>query len=166
MDPLTLTNQALEYLKLNFTIKDFQLKVVSNYFDGKDCFCVAGTGAGKSLTYTLCPIIMDLKESLAPALTESSRDRILYHIVIIIQPLVSLMRVQRDKLVKMGLQALYLGDDESKAEVVKGIFKKKYNYIILSPETATSDWFLEALHHIRKEVACLFVDESHCVKTL
>ena len=109
MDTIDLINKSIDYLNLDIVPRDFQMKVISHYCDGKDTFCIAGCGYGKSLTYTLCPIIMDMKKGFMPH-TGNDGEKILHHIVIVVQPLVSLMKNQRDKLLHLGLRAVYVGD--------------------------------------------------------
>ena len=93
-------------------------------------------------------------------------DKSFHHIVVVVQPLKSLMKNQLNKLCGLGLKATYIGDEEDREELEANLISGKYNYIILSPESATSPWFLNILLQIRKKIACLFIDESHCVKTL
>ena len=37
----------------NFQLKGFQKEVIRSYTEREDVFCVAGTGAGKSITFAL-----------------------------------------------------------------------------------------------------------------
>ena len=152
---------AIMYLKLGIEARPFQKQVIENYITGRDCFCIAGTGAGKSLTYTLAPVIFDLKKGILPSKCEDTC--IINHAVVIIQPLKSLMKSQRDKLLSLGLKALYVGDEDSGADIND---MKDYNYIIASPESAISEKFLTAIRQLKKSICCVFVDESHCVQTL
>lgn len=159
--------ESLQYLGLHFIAKDFQKNVITNYANGKDCFCVAGTGAGKSICYILCPLVMDLKIGLSFNHADHLDAKLFTTISIIVQPLKSLMKTQKNKLQQLGLQAIYVGDEDGDVQQIKkDICSRKYNYIILSPESATADWFIGALHDVRKDVAAIFVDESHCVKTM
>ena len=130
---------SLKALDLQLDIKEFQRSVIEQYSQGNDCFCVAGTGAGKSLIYILCPFIMDILAGIDIADNAS-----LHSIVLIVQPLKALMRDQKDKLLKLGLAATYVGEDDL-LELNRGV----HNYIIASPETATSTSFLKSIETIK-----------------
>ena len=145
---------ALNELKENLTLKSFQLKVISSYIEGEDCFCVAPTGAGKSLIFKVAPLVIQSMSTGVKANREN-----LHTNVLIIQPLRGLMKEQCKKLSNMGMKAVYLGDDSTDLKDVK-----KNNYIICSPETACTRQFCEVLSTLN--ISCVFVDESHCIKTL
>ena len=147
-------------------MKSFQQKVITNYAEGKDCFCVAGTGAGKSLTYILCPVIMDLQQGLTVTTVEGTLK--LESVVLIIQPLKSLMKDQKQKLTDLKLKCIYLGEEDGVVQSwdVTGTRKGDYNYIIAAPESMVSDRFLSVLENLRDKIKCVFVDESHCIQTL
>ena len=139
------------------SIKQFQKDVIESYSKGSDVFCISGTGSGKSLTYILCPFVQDYilqKQSM----TKDSLDTI----ALIIQPLKSLMKDQCRKLKSLGLKATYVGDEHD----FSGMTSNKFNYIIASPETAISQAFLDTIESLKKNIACIFVDESHCIQTL
>jgi superfamily II DNA helicase RecQ len=157
-------NQAMSYLDFTFKVHPFQKDVIEHYMSGRDCFCIAGTGAGKSLTYILCPIVMDLCKNILPSESDD-KTYILHHVTIIIQPLKALMKSQRDKLASNGLKTIYLGDEDASTSI-KELRDGKYNYIIASPESATSAKFLDEIFKIRSKIACVFIDESHCIQTL
>jgi superfamily II DNA helicase RecQ len=148
---------ALAFIRCDFTLKDFQLEVIKSYYAGKDCFCVAGTGAGKSLTYILCPIILDYKRG--HTVTEENG---MNSIVLIVQPLQSLMADQHQKLLDLKLKATYVGEDKD----IEGIKEGQYNYIIASPESVITKSFLKVLHVLHQHIGCVIVDESHCIQTL
>ena len=86
--------------KQGMDLKDFQKRVINTYASGKDCFCVAPTGSGKSLTFVLAPFIFDYKLE-----TQNS-------IALIVQPLVALMKEQVKKLDDISVPAIYLGDKD------------------------------------------------------
>ena len=68
--------------KQDIKLKDFQKSVIKSYASNKDCFCVAPTGSGKSLTFVLAPFIFDHKLERLDS------------IALIVQPLVALMKEQ------------------------------------------------------------------------
>ena len=52
-------NCATKILDINFELKSFQKDVVTQFAKGKDCFCIAPTGSGKSLTFRMAPYVID-----------------------------------------------------------------------------------------------------------
>ena len=146
---------SLKCISLNVSIKQFQKDVINSYIDGLDTFCVAGTGCGKSMTYILCPILHDILKYGKNISLES-----LISVVIIVQPLKSLMNDQVSKLKILGLKATYVGEDQDYTGM------SGYNYIIASPETISSSQFRKTLDEMRKKIVCIFVDESHCIQSL
>lgn len=148
---------ALQCLKLDITIHNYQQQVIESYGTGLDTFCVAGTGRGKSLTYILCPFIHDyLKYG------ESTSVINLESVIIVIQPLTSLMKDQVAKLKALGLKATYVGEEQD----FSGMDEHLYNYIIASPETAVTPKFQEVLQKLKGHIKCIFIDESHCIQSL
>ena len=150
-------SHGIKCLSLPITVKDFQKDVIASYMLGKDCFCTAGTGAGKSLTYILCPFVSDFKSHNKCV----TRDNV-QSVALIIQPLKSLMKDQHKKMISLGLKATYVGEDHD----FDGMTSQQYNYIIVSPESAISSRFLDLTDSIGMKIACIFVDESHCIQTL
>ena len=86
----------------------------------------------------------------------------LHTVALIIQPLKALMKDQCSTLQDMGLKATYVGEEQD----FKGISFKNFNYIIASPETATSQRFLDTIAALKACIGCIFIDESHCIQTL
>ena len=62
---------------------------------------------------------------------------------LIIQPLVSVMRNQRDKVIALGFNAINISDVKERGmqDTLQNVIVKKYKYIILLPEIATPDSF-------------------------
>lgn len=149
-------SHSITTLSLDVSIKPFQKEVIESYMDGTDVFCVAGTGCGKSLTYILCPLLFDYQK-FGNVTVES-----LSSIVLIIQPLKALMNDQHTKLISLGLKSTYVGEDHD----YDGMSGAGYNYIIASPETAVSANFKDLLQSLKKNIVCLFIDESHCIQSL
>lgn len=86
--------------KEGLVLKDFQRKVIETYASGKDCFCVAPTRSGKSLTFVLAPFIFDYKLQRQNSMA------------LIVQPLVALMKEHVKKLNDISVPAVYLGDKD------------------------------------------------------
>ena len=74
-------------------IKPEQLKVVSHFLKGKDCFVILPTGYGKSLCFALLPLVFNTLRS-----TRSS-------IVIFVTPLISIMQSMVEEYQSRGLKA-------------------------------------------------------------
>ena len=125
--------------------------------NGYDTFCVSGTGSEKSLTYILWPLLYDFEKY-----GKSIKLEQLESIIIIIQPLKSLMRDQVEKLKKHGLRATYVGEDHD----YEGMTAQSYNYIIASPESASTSEFRDMIDRLKDKVKGLFIDESHCIQSL
>ena len=104
---------------------------MAEYSTGKDCFCIAPTGAGKSITFRLAPFIMDYLCGLRDAAYTHS-------IVIVIQPLHALMKEQARIVNESGASRIYVSEDFSDYDKMK---TGAYNFIFAAPETATSDKF-------------------------
>ena len=154
-------DEAIEHskrcLSVDVTLKSFQREVIESYVNGSDCYCVAGTGCGKSLTYILCPLVLDFKRYGKSVCVDTINS-----VVLIIQPLKALMKDQVSKLKSLGLRATYVGEEHD----YDGMKGQSYNYIISSPETAVSSTFRDLLETLRTNIVCIFVDESHCIQSL
>ncbi len=74
-------------------LKDKQVTMISHVLEGKDSFGVFPTGFGKSVVFTLVPLIIDL-------ISEKPG-----HIALVCSPLRSLMYDQCASLTKMGVSA-------------------------------------------------------------
>ena len=53
---------AVDYLQCDFELRLFQSDVIKSYIEQKDVFAIAGTGAGKSMTYiSYVPFVFDIQ---------------------------------------------------------------------------------------------------------
>ena len=138
--------------KQGMDLKDFQKRVINTYASGKDCFCVAPTGSGKSLTFVLAPFIFDYKLE-----TQNS-------IALIVQPLVALMKEQVKKLDDISVPAIYLGDKDD--VTYDKIMTNNCKFIIGAPESLLHDKFTTLLRNLRDNISVIFIDESHCIKSM
>ena len=85
------------------------------YLNGQNCFAIAPTGSGKSMTYILSPFLFSFMHG-----SNSS-------CVILVQPLVALMKEQVAKMKDMGISAIYLGDSDTDLNGIKiGKYNKKF----------------------------------------
>ena len=158
----TAITKSLQILDMSIELKDFQRNVINAYVKGRDCFCVAPTGAEKSITYTICPLVMDFMTGGSAEPRKEGNKITIQSAVLIVQPLKSLMKDQKSKLMDMGLNAIYVGEEKD----TEGLLGGSYNYIITSPESAVSPSMLSVLGEIKHRIKCVFIDESHCIQTL
>ncbi len=102
-----------------------QQEAVHAFVSGHDVFVSLPTGSGKSLCYTMLPIVFDRVRGL----TDSPAS-----ILIVVSPLISLMKDQMNSLRSKGLSAVYAGDarEEGKLEDVR---HGKCQILLISPES-------------------------------
>ena len=84
-----------------YELRDYQRKTIEAYLSGKDVFVSAPTGVGKSLTFELWLHTLS----------------IVYAIVLVIVPLMSLMKDQVSNLNSLGMRASFVGDDCSEEQL-------------------------------------------------
>ncbi len=135
-------------LKKFFGFDDFrgrQEEVVRHLLDGKDCFVIMPTGAGKSLCYQLPSIIME-------------------GTALVISPLIALMKNQVDQMSALGIEAGFLNSsmsradyDEVKRKAIDGVLKLLY----VAPESLVKEEFIDFLRQAK--VAFVAIDEAHCI---
>ena len=137
-----------QILKTRFGYDGFrplQEEVIRTALDGRDCFALMPTGAGKSICYQLPAIAM---RGLA----------------IVVSPLIALMKDQVDALRSNGVNAAFLNSAQSWDEqnaVRKSAFEKRLDLLYVAPERipqAAFRHFLEAV-----DVSLIAVDEAHCI---
>ena len=130
--------------------RDYQRKTIEAYLSGKDFFVSAPTGAGKSLTFELAPYTFD------HFFGEACNT-----IVFVIVPLISLMKDQVSNLNSRGIRASYVGDDCSE-EQVEDILNLKEKIVFGSPEAILNN-YRHIFRHLKRNMKCVFIDESHCI---
>ena len=79
---------------LNFFLKKEQMQALSEYVKGKDVVANLPTGYGKSLIYSLCPLVCDNLQNV-----NSKKER---SMLLLISPLTALMDDQRLSLTQLG----------------------------------------------------------------
>lgn len=140
------------FLRLLFRKIDFrpgQLPIISRALQLKSVIGLLPTGAGKSLTYQLAAF-------LQPG------------IVIVVDPLISLMKDQYDGLLKNGIDiATFINSSVvNKAERENEMKESKKLFVFLSPERLTIDDFRKSLRDMRDNHVYFsygVIDEVHCV---
>ena len=110
----------------------------------------APTGAGKSLTFELAPCTFD-----------HFFGKACNTIVFVIVPLISLMKDQVSNLNSRGIRASYVGDDCSE-EQVEDILNLKEKIVFGSPEAILNN-YRHIFRHLKRNMKCVFIDESHCI---
>jgi ATP-dependent DNA helicase RecQ len=139
---------ARQILKSVFGYEDFistQAQVIHNVLAGRDTLAVMPTGGGKSLCYQV------------PAL-------IFQGLTVVVSPLISLMQDQIQQLQQNGVAAALLNSMLSADEYRRNkdlIRNGQAKLLYVAPETLLKPGLMDLLASAR--VACLAVDEVHCV---
>ena len=125
--------------------RPLQEEIVQTALDGRDCFALMPTGAGKSLCYQLPALAMD-------------------GLTIVISPLIALMKDQVDALRSNGVAAAFLNSSQSWDEqnaVRKAAFEKNLDLLYVAPERIPQPAFRHFLDAVN--VSLIAVDEAHCI---
>ena len=146
--PSTLTQIPLDILKNVFGHEQFrplQKDIIDHILKGQDALIVLPTGGGKSLCYQLPALIFD-------------------GVTVVVSPLISLMQDQVTQLENRGIRAAFLNHTVRDAEYVATMQRVRQNEIkllYLAPETLVRPEILVMLDEA--DVACLAIDEAHCI---
>ena len=139
---------ALEILQNVFghkAFRPFQKDIIDHILTGQDALIVLPTGGGKSLCYQL------------PALMFEG-------VTVVVSPLISLMQDQVMQLQNRGIRAAFLNSTLSYSEqatIMQRVKQGKIKLLYLAPETLVRPEILVMLDE--SEVACLAIDEAHCI---
>lgn len=141
---------AIAFPKLEFELKPFQKKIITNVVDNGNTLCIMPTGGGKSVIYWMSAVELD-------------------GIAIVISPLTSLIDEQAMKIEEQGYEVLKLHGGipaikqmKMLTEFAKGKLNPKF--IFISPEKMATDGYLEhCLKKRKKDIKLLVIDEVHCV---
>ena len=137
-------------LKTIFGYDEFrplQKDIITNVLKGRDTLAVMPTGGGKSLCYQLPALIM-------PGIT------------VVVSPLISLMQDQVASLKTAGIQSAFLNSTQSWEEycdAVNNIKSGEIKIVYVSPEGLATNRILELLSSPELKIACITIDEAHCV---
>ena len=146
--PQMLLQAPLEILKNVFGHEKFralQEKIINHILNRHDALIVLPTGGGKSLCYQL------------PAL-------IFKGVTVVVSPLISLMQDQVMQLQERGIHAVFLNSTLNHPEYVATMQRVKRGEVKLlyvAPETLMRPEILLMLDE--SNVACLAIDEAHCI---
>ena len=136
--------------KLDFTLKDFQKKVITNVVEKDSTLCIMPTGGGKSAIYWMAAA--ELKG-----------------ICIVISPLTALIAEQSQKIAEQGYQTLEIHggiDPMKQMSILSDFANKKTNpaFIFASPEKIATDGYFEyCLKQRKDDINLVVIDEVHCV---
>ena len=129
------------------SFRPLQKDIISNVLKGHDTLAVMPTGGGKSLCYQL------------PAL-------ILEGITVVVSPLISLMQDQVTSLETAGIHSAFLNSSLSWEDYCKStdeIKSGEVKIIYVSPEGLATQRIRELLSSPELKIACITIDEAHCV---
>ena len=135
-------------MKGTFGLSSFrpgQENVINSVMEGIDTVAIMPTGAGKSLCYQL------------PALH-------LPGTTIVVSPLISLMKDQKDKLQELGVSARQINStvpDREIADSMAAIREGTIDFVFATPERLEDPEFVQTLATIGVDL--FVVDEAHCL---
>lgn len=127
------------------SFRPLQEEIMRDSLAGRDVFALLPTGGGKSLCFQLPALVR-------PGLT------------VVISPLIALMKDQVDALRANGVAATFLNSTLSEAERSerwRGLNRGGFKLLYLAPERLMAGTLLDDLR--RWGVACVAVDEAHCI---
>ena len=143
-----MTSPVTTILKNVFGYDSFwplQEEVIGHILERKDALIVMPTGGGKSLCYQIPALIID-------------------GLTVVVSPLISLMKDQVDQLRECGVPAIFLNSSLDMDEYRRHVALLKSNTVKLlyvAPETLSLPNTLALLTSLN--VACIAVDEAHCI---
>ncbi|MSQ64597.1 MAG: DNA helicase RecQ [Opitutus sp.] len=127
------------------TFRPLQREIIDATLAGRDVFALLPTGGGKSLCFQLPALVR-------PGLT------------VVVSPLIALMKDQVDALQASGVAATFLNStldaDESRSRL-RGLHRGEFKLLYAAPERLMLEGWAENLK--AWDVACLAIDEAHCV---
>jgi ATP-dependent DNA helicase RecQ len=127
------------------SFRPLQEEIMRATLAGRDALAILPTGAGKSLCYQLPALLRD-------------------GLTVVISPLIALMKDQVDALTASGVAATYLNSSlvpEEARRRLTGLRRGEYKLLYVAPERLLLPGFLDDLQSWH--VACLAVDEAHCI---
>ena len=125
--------------------RPLQEEIINHILDRHDALIVLPTGGGKSLCYQLPALIFD-------------------GVTVVVSPLISLMQDQVMQLQQRGIHAVFLNSTLSHSEYVATMHRVKRGEVKLlyvAPETLMRTETQLMLDEAN--VACLAIDEAHCI---
>ena len=144
----TLTQNPLAILKNIFghdQFRPFQESIINHILRQQDALIVLPTGGGKSLCYQLPALMFD-------------------GVTVVVSPLISLMQDQVMQLQNRSIRAAFLNHTVGNTEYVatmQQVRQGEIKLLYLAPETLVRPEILVMLDD--SDVACLAIDEAHCI---
>jgi len=144
----TVRTRADECLKRHWGYDGFrpgQWDVIAQVLAGRDALIVLPTGGGKSMCYQLPALLFD-------------------GLTIVVSPLIALMQDQVDALKKRGISAASLHSQLTQPAIEQIFIDAefgRYRLLYMAPERFQSELFQARAG--RLNVACLAIDEAHCI---
>ena len=141
-------NQANTILKSIFGFDQFresQEAIISNVLHKRNTLAIMPTGGGKSLCYQIPGTVFD-------------------GLTLVISPLISLMQDQVRQLNELAIPACVLNSSLSDTDYqanLDAIKQQQIKLLFLAPETALQNNILDLLTNC--DVACIAIDEAHCI---
>lgn len=139
---------ANEALKNVFGFDNFrssQHQIINNVLSGLNTLAIMPTGGGKSLCYQIPGIVFE-------------------GLTIVISPLISLMQDQVRQLEELNVPACVLNSTLSTLEYqhnIDAIAKGEIKLLFLAPETVLQSPVISLLQ--AQKIACIAIDEAHCI---
>ncbi len=146
--PQRLPQTPPEVLKDVFGYNQFrplQEEIINHILNRHDALIVLPTGGGKSLCYQLPALIFD-------------------GVTVVVSPLISLMQDQVTQLQQRGIHAVFLNSTLNYSEYVatmRRIKQGEVKLLYVAPETLMQNQTVLMLDE--SNVACLAIDEAHCI---
>ncbi len=125
--------------------RPFQEAIINHILKRQDALIVLPTGGGKSLCYQLPALMFD-------------------GVTVVVSPLISLMQDQVMQLQNRGIRAAFLNYTVGNTEYVatmQQVRQGEIKLLYLAPETLVRPEILVMLDD--SDVACLAIDEAHCI---
>ena len=89
-------------------------------------------------------------------------------LVVCISLLISIVLDQQAKFLSMGLRGEFVGEAQTDLEAVKRVLKGDLQLLYISPENLVNNVKFRSMlltEPYKAKMACLAIDEAHCVKT-
>ncbi|MCY3549295.1 MAG: DNA helicase RecQ [Candidatus Poribacteria bacterium] len=125
--------------------RPFQETIINHILKRQDALIVLPTGGGKSLCYQLPALMFD-------------------GVTVVVSPLISLMQDQVMQLQNHGIRAAFLNHTVGNTEYVatmQQVRQGEIKLLYVAPETLVRPEILVMLED--SDVACLAIDEAHCI---
>lgn len=122
-----------------------QQPIIENVLDGINTLAIMPTGGGKSLCYQIPGIVFD-------------------GLTLVISPLISLMQDQVRQLEELNVSACVLNSALNPQEYqhnLDSIVNGRTKLLFLAPETVLQSSIISMLKNV--DVACIAIDEAHCI---